>query len=87
MHSSTSISQQLSSLRSLIHLRHQRHGQVTAVQRDTESLSSRIVNVMRRTWDLGITSFGGPPVHFRILHRRFVEGKGGEEWVDEQTVS
>jgi hypothetical protein len=41
-------------------------------------------------WDLGFTAFGGPPVHFQILHRRFVEGKGfggGSKWIDEQTVS
>jgi len=43
-----------------------------------------------RTWDLGFTAFGGPPVHFQILHRRFVEGigfGGGSKWIDEQTVS
>jgi chromate transport protein ChrA len=43
-----------------------------------------------RTWDLGFTAFGGPPVHFQILHRRFVEGigfGGGGKWIDEQTVS
>ena len=51
-------------------------------------LSSRLVDVFLRTWDLGFTAFGGPPVHFQILHQRFVEGKGGKEkWVDEQTVS
>lgn len=38
-------------------------------------------------WDLGFTAFGGPPVHFQILHRRFVEGKGGAKWLDEQAVS
>lgn len=39
-------------------------------------------------WDLGFTAFGGPPVHFQILHRRFVDGKGhfGAKWIDEQTV-
>ncbi|KAF2446169.1 chromate ion transporter-like protein [Karstenula rhodostoma CBS 690.94] len=38
-------------------------------------------------WDLGFTAFGGPPVHFQILHRRFVEGQGhfGAKWIDEQT--
>ncbi|KAI4629668.1 uncharacterized protein J4E87_002854 [Alternaria ethzedia] len=39
-------------------------------------------------WDLGFTAFGGPPVHFQILHRRFVEGvgfQGGSKWLDEQT--
>lgn len=51
------------------------------------SLSHRMNDVFLRTWDLGLTAFGGPPVHFQILHRRFVEGKEGrEQWVDEQTV-
>jgi hypothetical protein len=50
-------------------------------------LTSRLIDVFLRTWDLGFTAFGGPPVHFQILHARFVEGKGGsEKWVDEQTV-
>lgn len=50
-------------------------------------LSSRLMDVLLRTWDLGFTAFGGPPVHFQILYARFVEGKGGnEKWVDEQTV-
>ncbi|CAG7935241.1 unnamed protein product [Penicillium salamii] len=49
-------------------------------------LLSRLLDVFLRTWDLGFTAFGGPPVHFQILHSRFVEGKGGKEkWVDEQT--
>ena len=26
-------------------------------------------------------------MHFQIWRRRFVEGKGGSAWVDEQTVS
>ena len=51
------------------------------------SLPHRLLDVFLRTWDLGFTAFGGPPVHFQILHSRFVEGKGGKEkWVDEQTV-
>lgn len=50
-------------------------------------LSTRLLDVFLRTWDLGFTAFGGPPVHFQILHSRFVEGKGDKEkWVDEQTV-
>ncbi|KAJ6142837.1 hypothetical protein N7471_002290 [Penicillium samsonianum] len=49
-------------------------------------LSSRLLDVFLRTWDLGFTAFGGPPVHFQILHSRFVEGQGDKEkWVDEQT--
>ncbi|KAL4915984.1 chromate transporter-domain-containing protein [Aspergillus aurantiobrunneus] len=46
------------------------------------SLASRLVEVFLHTWDLGFTAFGGPPVHFQILHARFVEK---EKWVDEQT--
>lgn len=50
-------------------------------------LSSRLLDIFLRTWDLGFTAFGGPPVHFQILHSRFVEGKSDKEkWVDEQTV-
>lgn len=57
-------------------------------QNDSQrSLSHRLNDVFLRTWDLGLTAFGGPPVHFQILHGRFVEGKvGREQWVDEQTV-
>ncbi|KAJ5814566.1 chromate transporter-domain-containing protein [Penicillium riverlandense] len=50
-----------------------------------DSLARRMIDVFLRTWDLGFTSFGGPPVHFQILYRRFVEGKGEKQrWVDEQ---
>jgi len=51
------------------------------------SLSTRLIEVFLRTWDLGLTAFGGPPVHFQIIYNRFVEGKGGSKWIDEQTVS
>lgn len=50
------------------------------------SLPNRILETFLRTWDLGFTAFGGPPVHFQIIHARFVEGKGGVKWIDEQTV-
>jgi hypothetical protein len=53
----------------------------------TPPLSTRLSEVVLRTWDLGFTAFGGPPVHFQIIYRRFVEGKGGSKWIDEQTVS
>lgn len=50
-------------------------------------LQSRMADVIQRTFDLGFTSFGGPPVHFRTLHRRFVSDAGRRvPWVDEQTV-
>lgn len=52
-----------------------------------EPLWTRLIDVCGRTWDLGLTAFGGPPVHFQIFHARFVEGQGGKEkWVNEQTV-
>ncbi|CAD0088576.1 unnamed protein product, partial [Aureobasidium vineae] len=53
---------------------------------NTEHLLFRLADVFLRTWDLGFTAFGGPPVHFQILHQRFVESKGGyAAWVDDQT--
>ncbi|QGA18742.1 hypothetical protein EYB26_006427 [Talaromyces marneffei] len=83
MHSS-SITENLPGLKSLI--RRHRSGRTSKTGANGEvSLLSRLVDVFLRTWDLGFTSFGGPPVHFRILHERFVEGKTGEKWVDEQT--
>jgi len=48
------------------------------------SLAIRLTKTARHTWHLGFTSFGGPPVHFGILYRRFVERQG---WVSQQTVS
>jgi hypothetical protein len=55
---------------------------------NTEKLLWRLSDVFLRTWDLGFTAFGGPPVHFQIEHQRFVEGKGGRApWIDEQIVS
>lgn len=59
-------------------------------QANTERLQWRLAELFVWTWDLGLTAFGGPPVHFQILHRRFVEGvgfSGGSKWIDEQTVS
>lgn len=73
----------ISSLRA--HTRSQRDN---SFQANTERLGWRIMEIFVRTWDLGFTAFGGPPVHFQILHRRFVEGVGfggGCKWIDEQT--
>ncbi|KAK9234457.1 chromate transporter-domain-containing protein [Lipomyces kononenkoae] len=67
-------------------LRDQTRGQRNAFQANNEKLVWRIGDVFARTWDLGFTAFGGPPVHFQILHQRFVEGRGGKApWIDEQT--
>ena len=58
-----------------------------AVKPNEHSILFRIVETFLRIWDLGFTAFGGPPVHFQIEHRRFVEGEGGyAPWTDEQTV-
>ena len=59
-----------------------------AYEANEDKLLRRFQDVLYRTWHLGFTSFGGPPVHFAIFHRRFVEGVGRRTpWIDEQTVS
>jgi hypothetical protein len=76
----------LSSLRALQRKLHS-HAEASLNSRSEDdgppTLTSRLLDVFLRTWDLGFTAFGGPPVHFQILHKRFVEK---EKWVDEQTV-
>ncbi|KAJ3518081.1 hypothetical protein NLJ89_g91 [Agrocybe chaxingu] len=57
----------------------------TPYQANTSKLSERLLDVFLRTFDLGFTAFGGPPVHFQIFHRRFVDGIGKTPWIDEQT--
>ncbi len=52
----------------------------------SSKLKTRLLDVLVRTYDLGFIAFGGPPVHFQILHRRFVNGMGKTPWIDEQTV-
>ena len=68
---------------------HARARQSVALQANTGTLRWRLTDVLANMWDLGFTAFGGPPVHFQILHRRFVDGLGhaGSKWIDEQTVS
>ena len=75
-------------LSSIRRLQSQRRERQVNNQSPEKNLWARTTGVLVRTWDLGFTAFGGPAVHFQILHRRFVEGVGGKEkWVDEQTVS
>lgn len=63
------------------------HDQRNAGQPNHHGLLFRLADTFSRTWDLGFTAFGGPPVHFQIMHRRFVQPTGGKvAWVDEQTV-
>ncbi|PGH17146.1 hypothetical protein AJ79_01284 [Helicocarpus griseus UAMH5409] len=53
---------------------------------NNEKLVYRLLDVIQRTWHLGFTAFGGPPVHFRIFYQKFVDGEGGKTpWIDEQT--
>ncbi|KAG9050248.1 hypothetical protein FS837_006689 [Tulasnella sp. UAMH 9824] len=42
---------------------------------------NRLWDVVKNYWDLGFTAFGGPPTHFQILHRRFVEKT---KWITEE---
>ncbi|KAJ6083118.1 hypothetical protein N7467_007253 [Penicillium canescens] len=80
------LSQSLSSLARLNH-KWDSHRGLRQNEETEKPLSTRLLDVFLRTWDLGFTAFGGPPVHFQIIHSRFVEGQGGKEkWVDEQTV-
>jgi hypothetical protein len=76
--------QPLRALRSIV----QRSRATENIAPGPRSLASRLVDVFFRTWDLGLTAFGGPAVHFTILYGRFVVGGSGkgEKWIDEQTV-
>ncbi|KAK8872407.1 chromate ion transporter [Apiospora arundinis] len=47
----------------------------------TTDLAARCWNTIRENWYLGFTSFGGPPVHFKIFHDKFVDKI---LWIDEQ---
>lgn len=55
-------------------------------QANTAKLPARLWDVFLATYDLGFIAFGGPPVHFQILHRRFVDKESKTPWIDEQTV-
>ncbi|KAL4931999.1 chromate transporter-domain-containing protein [Aspergillus undulatus] len=76
----------LSSLRSLRRKWQSRAATETendaAITSSPSTSNNKIRNILLHTWDLGLTAFRGPPVHFQILHERFVVR---EKWVDEQT--
>ncbi|KAF8063342.1 chromate transporter-domain-containing protein [Lyophyllum atratum] len=71
-------------LRHSTHIHHPTPGRLP-YEPNTSALPARLLDVFLRTYDLGFTSFGGPPVHFQIFHRRFVDGLGQTPWIDEQT--
>lgn len=54
-------------------------------QKSTPSTLANIITVVRRTWILGFTSFGGPAVHIILLRKKFVEGI--EPWLDSKTFA
>lgn len=43
---------------------------------------TRAWNMVRENWHLGFTSFGGPPVHFKIVSYRASQPSGAitDEW-------
>jgi len=66
-------------------LREYAHDENNAYLANTNKFLWRLGDVTGRTWDLGFTAFGGPPVHFQIEHRRFVQGTRGRiPWIDER---
>lgn len=63
------------------------HDSCAPYEANNEKLTHRFLDVIHRNWHLGFTSFGGPPVHFRIFYQKFVEDQRGIiPWIDEQTV-
>ncbi|KAL7620228.1 hypothetical protein AAE478_009221 [Parahypoxylon ruwenzoriense] len=48
---------------------------------DPAVLRDKAWRTLKANWHLGFTAFGGPPVHFKILHDKFVNKLG---WIDEQ---
>ncbi|CZT47223.1 related to chromate transport protein [Rhynchosporium secalis] len=54
---------------------------VNSLQRVAPEIWEQMKDVFAKNWHLGFTAFGGPPVHFQIMHRKFVEEN---EWIDEQ---
>lgn len=44
-------------------------------------MALRAWKVLRVNWHLGVTAFGGPPVHFKIFNEKFVQKS---KWIDEQ---
>ncbi|KAL2162942.1 hypothetical protein VTH06DRAFT_6778 [Thermothelomyces fergusii] len=46
-----------------------------------KTMGRRAWKVVRTNWHLGVTAFGGPPVHFRIFNEKFVTKT---KWIDEQ---
>ncbi|KAH7400051.1 chromate transporter-domain-containing protein [Cadophora sp. MPI-SDFR-AT-0126] len=52
-----------------------------SVQLHAPEIWEQVKDVFAKNWYLGFTAFGGPPVHFQIIHKKFVEKN---HWIDEQ---
>lgn len=53
-------------------------------QANTDPLIQRLHEVFIRTWDLGLTGFGGPAAQFLTFRRRFAESSDQRKpWVNE----
>ncbi|GJC83397.1 putative transporter YwrB [Colletotrichum liriopes] len=52
----------------------------TSWEHSLRANAARAADVLRYNWHLGVTAFGGPPVHFKIFHDRFVKRL---RWIDE----
>ncbi|KAG8794575.1 hypothetical protein FRC12_023591 [Ceratobasidium sp. 428] len=58
---------------------------MSSSQPPTRGARRSLRDLLLRTFDLGFTAFGGPPVHFQIFYQRFVEANGDMPWIDDQT--
>lgn len=47
-----------------------------------EKLSLRAVDVLKVNWHLGVTAFGGPPVHFKIVTTPDSDNLGPTAYLD-----
>ncbi|KAM6534232.1 hypothetical protein FALCPG4_007164 [Fusarium falciforme] len=54
---------------------------IRSARLNTANLGGRFWNTIRENWYLGFTSFGGPPVHFKIFNDKFVTKLS---WIDQQ---
>ncbi|KAM0425468.1 hypothetical protein ACHAPT_009257 [Fusarium lateritium] len=54
---------------------------IRSARLNTANLGERFWNTIRENWYLGFTSFGGPPVHFKIFNDKFVTKLS---WIDQQ---
>ncbi|KAK1757073.1 chromate transporter-domain-containing protein [Echria macrotheca] len=53
----------------------------SSTARQARARALRAWKVLRANWHLGVTAFGGPPVHFKIFNDKFVKKT---QWIDEQ---